>query len=64
MKKVIFGSALMLSGIIASMGLLTVEAVYLAGGRHNHFAEFAALFFFIVSIIGMVVAITGLKSDK
>lgn len=64
MKKVIFGSALMLSGMIGSVGLLIVEAVYLAGGWSNHFAEFAALFFFIVSVIGMVIAIKGLKSDK
>ena len=60
MKKVIFGSALMICGMISSVGWFIVDAI---GGRWGGLDEIFALSFFVVFIIGVIVAISGLKRD-
>ena len=66
MKKVIFGSALMISGMIGSVGWMIVSELSLIAGwwNQNHFCEIFALSFFVVFVVGLVIAITGLKGDK
>ena len=61
MKKVVFGSALMLCGMIGSAGWMIVDAI---GGWWSNLDEIFALSYFIVSVVGMIIAITGLKKDK
>ena len=67
MKKVIFGSALMISGMIGFVGWTIAETLERSSGRSGLAYVFGyplAIFFFIVSILGMVIAISGLKGDK
>ena len=71
MKKVIFGSALMISGMIGSVGWLNAEISIIQRGAWSNVlsvlgtpAGFIMLFFFAVSVVGMAVAISGLKQDK
>ena len=71
MKKVIFGSALMISGMIGCVGWLIAEMSIVQRGAWSDALSvlgtpsgFLMLFFFIVSIAGMVIAISGLKGDK
>ena len=71
MKKVIFGSALMISGMIGSVGWLIAEMSIVQRGAWSDALSilgtqsgFIMLFFFVVSVIGMVIAISGLKGNK
>ena len=71
MKKVIFGSALMICGMIGSVGWLIAEMSIVQRGAWSNALSvlgtpsgFIMLFYFVVSVIGMMIAITGLKGDK
>ena len=71
MKKVIFGSALMISGMIGSAGWLIAEISITQRGAWSNALSvlgtssgFIMLFFFVVSIFGMLIAISGLKGNK
>ena len=66
MKKVIFGSALMISGIIGSVGWMIIDALTAISGwwNQNYFNVIFALSFFVVFVIGVIVAISGLKKDR
>ena len=64
MKKVIFGSALMICGMIGSVGWMIIDELTAISGWWNHFNVIFALSFFVVFVIGVIVAISGLKKDR
>ena len=64
MKKVIFGSALMICGMIGSVGWMIIDELTAISGWWNHFNVIFALSFFVVFAIGVIVAISGLKKDR
>ena len=64
MKKVIFGSALMICGMIGSVGWMIIDELTAISGWWNHFNVIFALSFFVVFVIGVIVAISGLQKDR
>ena len=71
MKKLIFGCALMLSGIIGSVGWLIAQVSVVQRGAWSGAdsalftpAGIISLFFFAVAVIGAVIAISALRDNK
>lgn len=73
MKRLIFGCALMLCGIIGGTGWLIASASIVQGGAWStvlnvfDFGDveaFIILLFYALAVVGTVVAIKALKEDK
>ena len=73
MKKLIFGCALMLCGIIGGTGWLIASASIIQEGAWSTVLNvfdfggiecYIILFFYVLAVIGIVVAAKALKEDK
>ncbi len=73
MKKFIFGCALMIAGMIGFSGCLLAQISLVQPGAWSGFFNvfsfdeieaYIILAFFIVSIVGTVIAVQSLKEDK
>ena len=76
MKQVLFGCALMLTGIIGASAVLVAHAILIGPGAWKHIMTmipgigyrgdvdgFVVLVFGAISIVGCVIAIKGMRTD-
>ena len=71
MKKLIFGCALMISGMIGSVGWVIAQVSVVQRGVWSNATSalftgpgIISLFFFAVAVIGAVIAMSALKDNK